>query len=113
LYPGVPGDADVFSDRLRHLRKEVAGLSRSQLSRKTTAVNGRGLPEITIKVLETDRTRQPEINTIEVLAAALEVEPETFPEYRLALARRQLDEREVGLAQALSNLDLVERALGR
>jgi transcriptional regulator with XRE-family HTH domain len=69
---------------LRRLRAERE-LSRSQLSRQTVEIDGRGLPEITIKDLETN-PRQPRIETVELLAAALDVPPETFPEYRLALA---------------------------
>jgi transcriptional regulator with XRE-family HTH domain len=105
-----------FGVRLRRLREE-SGLSRSQLSRKTATVNeGVGLPEITIKVLETDLKRQPELNTIEILAQALAIPPETFPQYKLAVIRRQLDEREpphgVGLEQALTMLAEIEEALG-
>jgi hypothetical protein len=48
---------------------------------------------------------------IEVVARVLGVPPETFGEYRLALARRELDEREVGLDQALENLDRIQRAM--
>lgn len=44
------------------------------------------------------------------LAGALEVEPETFAEYRLAQARQQLDERQVGLEQAVENLRRLEAA---
>jgi hypothetical protein len=39
------------------------------------------------------------------LAAAVDVPPEEFIEYRLALARQQLDESGVGLERALANLD--------
>lgn len=48
---------------------------------------------------------------IEAVAQVLDVPPEEFAEYRLALARRQLDEREVGLADALENLQRVEAAM--
>lgn len=43
------------------------------------------------------------------IAGALGIEPERFAEYRLAIARQQLDEREVGLAQALQALEAYER----
>lgn len=52
--------------------------------------------------------------TLEILAGiagALEVPPETFAEYRLAQARRMLDEREEGLDQAIANLSRVESEL--
>ena len=107
MYLDVPR-TEPFAVRLRRLR-EKAGLSRSQLSRKTATMGGGGLPEITIKVLETDHGRQPVTNTVEILAAALEVTPEEFPEYMLAQTRRLLDERPpplgVGLDQALANLE--------
>lgn len=41
---------------------------------------------------------------IRLVAAALDVEPELFAEYRLGVAREALDWREVGLEQALANL---------
>jgi len=52
------------------------------------------------------RPLAPEI--LEGIAGALGVEPTVFPEYRLAIARRELDPSEppkgVGLEQALQNL---------
>ena len=47
---------------------------------------------------------QPQLRTMELIAAALGVEPELFAEYRLAMARQALDERQVGLDRALANL---------
>jgi transcriptional regulator with XRE-family HTH domain len=46
------------------------------------------------------------------IAGALDVEPEAFAEYRLAMARRQLDEREVGLDQAATNLTQLGAMVG-
>ena len=102
---------EPLSVRLRALRDQ-RGYSRSQLSRLTMAIDGKGLPEITIKDLETN-PRQPHLETLELLSEALEVRPETFPEYRLALARRQLDEREVGIDQAVATLEAIESLLPR
>jgi transcriptional regulator with XRE-family HTH domain len=42
------------------------------------------------------------------IAGALQIEPERFIEYRLAVARRQLDEREVGLEEAVRALERYE-----
>lgn len=53
---------------------------------------------------------QPAIPFLETLAAAIDVDPEEFPEYRLAVARRALDESEVGLVQALENLRAYQAA---
>lgn len=50
------------------------------------------------------------IEFLESLAGALGVPPETFAEYRLAIARVQLDESEVGLEAALANLRELEAA---
>ena len=44
------------------------------------------------------------IDILEGIAGALEVDPNVFVEYRLAVARRALDEKEVGLAQAAATL---------
>jgi transcriptional regulator with XRE-family HTH domain len=44
------------------------------------------------------------------IAGALKIPPETFAEYRLAIARQQLDEQIVGLDGALANLRELEAA---
>jgi transcriptional regulator with XRE-family HTH domain len=54
---------------------------------------------------------RPTVATMELLAATLEVEPSHFVEYRLALARRQLDERQVGLKAAVEMLEFQDEAL--
>lgn len=97
-----------LASRLRQLRAD-RGMSRSQLARQTVRVDpaGVGLPEVTIKDLET-RPRQAKAATMELLALALDVEPETFVEYRLAIARRALDERQVGLEAAAAMLSRTE-----
>lgn len=107
----TPGP-EPFGDRLRRIR-DAKGVSRSQLSRATVTVDpeGAGLPEITIKALEGGRRLQPRPKTIELLAAALDVLPAEFPEYRLALARAALDEQAVGLEQALQTLAAIEDQL--
>jgi hypothetical protein len=42
---------------------------------------------------------------MELIAQACGVEPDYFAEYRLAVAMRELDPNEVGLEQALGNLN--------
>ena len=49
--------------------------------------------------------RHPTPALIEECARVLGVRPDYFAEYRLWHARRELDEREVGLEQALRNLE--------
>jgi transcriptional regulator with XRE-family HTH domain len=100
---------ETLPTRLRRLRDEH-GVSRSQLSRATVAYDGKGLAEVTIKAIE-NGTNRPGVQTIEAIAHALHIDPADFVEYRLALARRQLDEREVGLEQALAALRRFETAL--
>jgi transcriptional regulator with XRE-family HTH domain len=111
--PGTAPDPEPLAERLLRLRGKT---SRSVLSRRTVAYDGRGISEETIKAIENGTSAQPTIATIEAIAHALDVPPEEFPEYKLAVIRRQLDEREpphgVGLEQALSMLAEIEEALG-
>jgi transcriptional regulator with XRE-family HTH domain len=96
-------------DTIRRLREE-RGLSRSQLSRLTVGFDGQGIPEITIKSAENGSSQQT-VRVLGAIAYGLGVSPNDWPEYRLAIARQQLDEREVGLDQALRNLSRIEGAL--
>lgn len=93
------------------------GLSQAELFRRAV-----GVGFDTIRALEQDPTKEP-VNgrrsrarypspaTLEALAAALNEEPTVFVEYRLARARGELDERIVGLDQAMENLDRIVTAL--
>lgn len=56
------------------------------------------------------RQRAPNVELFELLADILGVEPETFVEYRLLLARRSLDPDAVGLDAALEQLEALEAA---
>lgn len=47
------------------------------------------------------------------IAGALGVPPETFAEYRLAMARRELDEKEVGLERAVANLTALAESVAQ
>lgn len=82
--PPVP---KLIREALRELREEH-GLSRSQLSRRTVAVGDPGVSESTIEALETKPGRVPDATTIETLARTLDVAPDTFYEYPIAVARR-------------------------
>jgi transcriptional regulator with XRE-family HTH domain len=83
--PPVP---KLIREALRELR-EQRHLSRSQLSRQTVAVGDPGVSESTIEALETKAGRVPDASTLEVLARTLEIEPDTFYEYPIAVARRE------------------------
>lgn len=79
--------ARLINEVLRELRGQH-GLSRSQLSRRTVGVGHLGVSESTIEALETLPGRVPAASTLELLAAACDVEPEIFYEYPIAAARR-------------------------
>lgn len=61
---------------------------------------GEGLTHGHLANLVAGRAR-PSMRALELLAAALELPPSHFAEYRLADLRRQVDERAVGLRAAL------------
>lgn len=91
-------------ERLRTLR-EKRGLSQPALYREAEGVSFE-----TLRRVETPPSsphhRYPSPDVLRAIAQALDVEPASIPEYRLALLRRALDERQSGLDAAL---DLLER----
>lgn len=98
-----------FPQALRALL-EKHELSFRALAAKTAEYRPDGLSSGYLHRLAQGKDR-PSIEAFEVIAAAIGVGPETFGEYRLAVARRQLDERDVGLGQALQNLAYIETAM--
>lgn len=82
--PSVPL---LLRELLRGLREE-RGLSRSDLSFATVRLGFAGVPEPTIEALEIKPGRVPDADTLEAIAAALEVQPDAFYEYPIAVARR-------------------------
>jgi transcriptional regulator with XRE-family HTH domain len=91
--------SQLFADALRQLREE-RGLSRSRLSRLTVRPGSEGVGEKTIQALESVPGRVPQAEIVEALAAALEVAPEVFYEYPIALARRDPEQARALLAGA-------------
>jgi transcriptional regulator with XRE-family HTH domain len=83
----APVPPKLIREALRELR-EQRSLSRSQLSRQTVAVGDPGVSESTIEALETKPGRVPDASILEALARTLGVEPDTFYEYPIAVARR-------------------------
>lgn len=63
-------------------------MSRRDLSHRTVRLGYEGVGESTIESLETVAGRLPKAHTLEALAAALDVPPETFYEYPIAAAQR-------------------------
>jgi transcriptional regulator with XRE-family HTH domain len=106
---------EPYWQRIRRLRLE-RGLSQAQLYREAENVSME-----TIRALEADpegdtkakrrRSRRPSTTTLERVCKPLRTSPEVFPEYQLALARDQLDERVVGLERAMATLKTVKQQL--
>jgi len=105
----VPGDDEPFHARVKRLASEQ-GLSVSKVGYLAYDPDIKGTNPDTFKSVMAGR-RRVTIPLIEAVAGALGVPANVFPEYRLAQARRRLDEREVGLEEAVAMLEAVEQAL--
>src|SRR3984893_2137328 len=92
-----------FGDALRALMDERA-LTYRRLAEATRQLDGRGMTHAHINMLANGHDR-PSLRAMELIAQACGVAPEHFAEYRLAAAMRELDPAEVGLEQALANLN--------
>ena len=92
-----------FGESLRLLMEEQ-GFSYRGLAQRTRELDGKGMTHAHINMLAKGHDR-PSMRAMELIAEACDVEPEYFAEYRLALAKRELDTTEVGLEQALQNLN--------
>jgi transcriptional regulator with XRE-family HTH domain len=97
-----------FRLRLRKLREE-RGLSQESLARATHAEGQEGLSVQSVAYYERGRQR-PSRSHFEKLARGLGVDPNEWPEYRLAVWRESLDEKIVGLDVALTILAKIEGA---
>jgi transcriptional regulator with XRE-family HTH domain len=94
---------EPFGDALRALMEE-RGLTYRSLAEATRQLDGRGMTHAHINMLA-NRHDRPSMRAMELIAKACGVQPAYFAEYRLALAMRELDPAEVGLEQALENLN--------
>ena len=74
------------------------------LAEATRKLDGKGITHAHINMLANGHDK-PSMRAMELIAAACEVDPHYFAEYRLAAAMRELDPAEVGLEQALENLN--------
>jgi transcriptional regulator with XRE-family HTH domain len=92
-----------FGDALRTLMRERA-LSYRGLAQATRQLDGKGMTHAHINMLANGHDK-PSMRAMELIARACETEPDYFAEYRLAAAMRELDPSEVGLEQALENLN--------
>jgi transcriptional regulator with XRE-family HTH domain len=92
-----------FGEALRQLMEERE-LSYRSLAAATRALDGKGVTHAHINMLANGHDK-PSMRAMELIAGACDVEPTYFAEYRLAVAMRELDPSEVGLEQALANLN--------
>ena len=92
-----------FGEALRQLMDDRE-LSYRSLAAATRELDGKGVTHAHINMLANGHDK-PSMRAMELIAAACEVEPDYFAEYRLAAAMRELDPAEVGLEQALENLN--------
>jgi transcriptional regulator with XRE-family HTH domain len=92
-----------FGESLR-LLMEKQGFSYRALAQRTRQLDGKGMTHAHINMLAKGHDR-PSMRAMELIAEACGVEADYFAEYRLARAMRELDPTEVGLEQALENLN--------
>ena len=92
-----------FGDALRALMR-ARGLTYRGLAQVIRGLDDRGITHAHINMLANDHDK-PSMRAMELIAQACGVEPDYFAEYRLAVAMRELDPNEVGLEQALANLN--------
>jgi transcriptional regulator with XRE-family HTH domain len=74
------------------------------LAEATRKLDGKGITHAHINMLANGHDK-PSMRAMELIAAACQIDPDYFAEYRLAAAMRELDPAEVGLEQALENLN--------
>jgi transcriptional regulator with XRE-family HTH domain len=94
---------EPFGQALRVLM-DARDLSYRELARATREIDGKGMTHAHINMLANGHDR-PSMRAMELIAHVCGVRPEYFAEYRLAVAMRELDPAEVGLEQALENLN--------
>ena len=92
-----------FGESLRSLMDERS-LTYRGLAEATRKLDGKGITHAHINMLANGHDK-PSMRAMELIAAACAVDPDYFAEYRLAAAMRELDPAEVGLEQALENLN--------
>jgi transcriptional regulator with XRE-family HTH domain len=92
-----------FGDSLRELMGE-RDLTYRALADAIRAIDDRGMTHAHINMLANGHDK-PSLRAMELIAKACGVEPDHFAEYRLARAMRELDPEQVGLQQALENLN--------
>jgi transcriptional regulator with XRE-family HTH domain len=98
-----PRSDKPFGDALRELMA-AHGLTYRELAQATRDLDDKGITHAHINMLANGHDR-PSMRAMQLIAQACGVTPGYFAEYRLAEAMRELDPAEVGLEQALENLN--------
>ncbi|MFZ0089243.1 MAG: helix-turn-helix transcriptional regulator [Solirubrobacteraceae bacterium] len=98
-----PTSNKPFGEALRALMK-ARDLTYRRLADATRELDAKGLTHAHINMLANSHDK-PSMRAMELIAHACGVDPDYFAEYRLATAMRLLDPTEVGLEQALENLN--------
>jgi transcriptional regulator with XRE-family HTH domain len=93
---------EPFTEALKELMEEHDYGLRELSRRCQSATDGWG-SRMTIARYLNGEVR-PTMKAMEVLAGVFHLEPGYFPEYRLGIARAELDPEQVGLRVALANL---------
>jgi transcriptional regulator with XRE-family HTH domain len=98
-----PTSNKPFGEALRALMK-ARGLTYRGLAEATRELDSKGITHAHINMLANGHDK-PSMRAMELIAHVCGVEADYFAEYRLATAMRELDPAEVGLEQALQNLN--------
>lgn len=102
---------EEFGTRLRALR-ENRGLSLQRLSLAVYEADGAQKLYDPAFLSKIERAgARPPTRLMVLLGEVLDPKIEELPEYHLAMMRRALDEREIGIDQALSNLRVIDKAV--
>ena len=99
----IADSTEPFGKALRALM-DARGLTYRGLADATRQLDGKGMTHAHINMLANGHDK-PSMRAMELVAQACGVDPDYFAEYRLAAAMRELDPAEVGLEQALENLN--------
>jgi transcriptional regulator with XRE-family HTH domain len=99
----LPASERPFGEALRTLM-DARAMSYRELAEATRQLDGRGMTHAHINMLANGHDK-PSVRAMELIAEVCGVEPAYFAEHRLAAAMRELDPAEVGLEQALANLN--------
>lgn len=95
--------AKPFGEALRDLM-QTRGLTYRGLADATREFDRKGITHAYINMLANGHDK-PSMRAMELIAQACGIDADYFAEYRLAVAMRELDPNEVGLEQALENLN--------